>query len=140
MSAMTDFLEQGLRDHFKSDTQLPLEDTYLALLTADPTDTGSTVSEIGSGWYARQQVYPDTATATNTPYWVNATAGVGIENNSAVTFPTSTAGTHTVTYMALMDAATGGNMLLKTAVNTSKQVKNGDTAKFNAGDVSFTFT
>lgn len=141
MSAFTDFLEQGIRDHFKRDTQLPLEDTYLALFTADPTDTGSTANEASYGGYARQQVFQAT---TTTPYWTNSsTAGeTGIENAQKVSFPQSTGTpTETVTHMAIIDQSTttGGNMLLKTSLNTSQQISTNTTPEFASGDAVFNF-
>lgn len=136
MSALTDFIEQGLRDHFKSDSRLSLEDTYLALLTADPTDTGSTVSEFSGGWYARKQIYQATAT---TPHWIDYASGQGIENGQQITFPAATASEGTMTYVGVMDAATGGNMLLKTALTTARQVKTNDTVRFSAGELVFHF-
>jgi hypothetical protein len=138
MSAFTDFLEQNLRDHFRRDTQLSLEDTYVALLTSDPGETGSTASELTTGWYSRQQVHQ---TTTQTPYWTSATGGTGIENNSAVTFGTATGTVTGVSHVGLIDQSTtgGGNMLLKTALNTAKTPQNNDPVEFSAGNLSFTF-
>lgn len=139
MTAFTDFWEQAIRDHIRRDTQLSLEDYYVALFTSDPGETGSTAGEPGGTWYSRQQVF---STTTSTPYWTSAATGTGVENNSAVTFPTATTTPGTVSHMGLMNGttgATGVNMLLKTALNTSKQIANNDTPKFNAGDIQFTF-
>lgn len=138
MSAFTDFLEQNIRDHFKRDTQLPLEDTYLGVSTSDPSDTGSTAGEPTGAWYSRQQVYQ---TTTKTPYWTDATGGTGFELNSAVTFPTATTTPGTVSHFFIVDSTTGGsnNMLFHTTVNTTKQIKNNDQVKFSAGEAEFTF-
>lgn len=136
MTAFSDKFEADIRDHLMRDTQVPLYDTYLALFTADPTDTGSTANEVSGGAYARQQVHQAT---TTTPYWTNATGGTGIENNQEVAFPQATASWGTVTHMAVMTGSTGTGMLLHTSLNTSKSVATNDTARFQSGSASFTF-
>lgn len=137
MSAFTDYLETNLRDHFKAGTQLPLESTYVALFTSDPTDTGSTAGEPAGGWYARQQVY--TTGNASTPEWANAATGTGIENASAITFPTATTTPGTVSHFGIMNASTGGTMLFHGSLDTATQVSSNDQPKFNAGSLSVTF-
>lgn len=136
MSAFADKFEADIRDHLMRDTQVPLYDTYVALFTADPGETGSTANEVSGGAYARQQVFQAT---TTTPYWTNATGGTGIENAQEVAFPQATASWGSVSHMAVMTGSTGTGMLLKTALNTSKSVSTNDTARFTAGNAEFTF-
>jgi len=138
MAAFTDYLEQNLRDHFKNGTQLPLEDPYVALLTADPGETGSTAGEPGGGWYSRQQVH--TTGAASTPRWTSATAGTGFENASAVSFPTATTTPGSVSYFAILNGTgTTATMLFKASLSSATNIASGNQPTFNAGDVEITF-
>lgn len=135
MTAFSDYLENGLQEHFKLDTQLPLEDTYVALHTADPLDDGSG-AEVTGGSYARVQVNQD---GTTPPFWEDSDTGLGIQNQSAVTFPTATASWGTITHVAVWDAATTGNLLFHGALSASKVVGSGDTFEFAAGELDIRF-
>lgn len=110
--------------------------TYLGLWTAalDDTSTGSTGSEATYGSYARTLV----GTANNqTDAW-NAATGTTtatVTNKNAVTCPTSTSGTNTITYAAILDASTTGNMLIWVSTN-SQDITTGDTPKVNAAAFS----
>ena len=79
---------------------------YAALFTSDPTEMGYQTNEVSYTGYARQAVafsYSNSSTATS---------GY-IYHNSQITFPTVPRGsTGTVTHVGILDAATGGNMLL----------------------------
>lgn len=112
--------------------------TYLGLwaATLDDTSTGSTASEAGYTSYARTLI----GTANNqTDAW-NAATGTTtktVTNKNAITCPTSTGtGTNnTITYAAILDASTTGNMLCWASV-TSTTINNGDTPKVNASAFS----
>jgi hypothetical protein len=112
---------------------------YFGLWTAalDDTSTGSAASEANYGSYARTQV----GTGNNqTDAW-NAATGTTtatVTNKNAVTFPTSTSGTNTITYMGCLDASSAGNMLLWCSV-TSQDIASGDTPKVNASAFSTVF-
>jgi hypothetical protein len=100
---------------------------YVSLHTTDPGDTGA--SEVSGGAYARQG--PVT--------FANAGANPTIASNSAiVTYPTATAGWGTIGYFGLWDAATAGNFRGAGALSASKNVNNGDTARFLAGTLTIT--
>ena len=81
---------------------------------------------------AALKLYLDTNTGFNTA------SGGATANTSDVTFTTATADWTTVTHHALMSAVSGGVMLWHGAVDTSKQIDNGDTAKYNAGSLDIT--
>lgn len=110
--------------------------TYLGLWTAtlDDTSTGSTASEAAYGSYARTLI----GTANNqTDAW-NAATGTTtatVTNKNAITCPTSTSGTSTVTFVGVLDASTAGNMLCWASV-TSTTINSGDTPKVNASALS----
>jgi hypothetical protein len=110
--------------------------TYFGLWTAalDDTSTGSAGSEATYGSYARTLV----GTSNNqTDAW-NAATGTTtatVTNKNAVTFPTSTSGTNTITYMGCLDASSAGNMLYWCSTN-SQDITSGDTPKVNASAFS----
>ena len=139
MSAFNNFLQQGLRDHFKNGTQLPLEDTYLGISTQDPGETGSLNGEPTGAWYSRQII---TTPGGATPTWTSAGTGTGIENAQTVLFPTATTTPGSISHFFLIDDTTGAatqNMLMHTSVDNPRSIVSGDEPKFGAGGVQFTF-
>lgn len=93
---------------------------YLALFTSDPGETGSG-TEVSGGSYARQTV---AFTVVNNQ----------ASNTAAVEFPTATASWGTITYAAIYDASTSGNLLAYGALTTSKTIASGDVLRVPAGD------
>ena len=126
MAEFTDFLEDKIIDHMlRNQSYSPPSAIYLALFTTATSDAGGG-TEVSGGSYARQVV-------------TLAAASGGASSNSAdITFPQATADWGTITHVALMDALTGGNMLMHTALDASKTINNGDTFKINAGDLDVT--
>ena len=98
---------------------------YVSLYTSDPTDA-DTGTEVSGGSYAR------TSAAFDAP-----SNGV-TQNTSDVTFPTATASWGTVTHVAIHDAASAGNMLFHTPLDTSKTIDSGDIFKITAGNLTVT--
>lgn len=76
--------------------------TYVALHSSNPTNTGLSTTEIVGGSYIRQLTT-----------WTIPTIRT-IINNSAITFNNLPA--CTVSYLALWDASTGGNCLYSLAI------------------------
>jgi hypothetical protein len=99
---------------------------FVALSTADPTDSGGSIAEPAGGSYARKS----TAGAD----WDAAVSGA-LDNANAITFVEATASWGTITHFALYDALSAGNMLAHGALTASKLIDNGDTASFAAGDL-----
>ena len=85
---------------------------YVALYTSNPTqaDVGT---EVSGGSYARQLVT-----------WA-ALAANNKTNSASITFPTPTGTWGTVTYVALRDAITGGNLLASVALSTPIAITTG---------------
>lgn len=77
---------------------------YVALVTATAaeTDTGSTITEPAGNAYAR--------TSVGASPWA-AVSGGASQNNNVIQFPTPTGPWGTVVGIAVVDAATNGNML-----------------------------
>lgn len=112
---------------------------YLALCTTlpDDTSTGSTIVETDYASYARTEI----GTGNNQTDGWNAATGTTtavVTNKNAITCPTATgASTNPIVGIAVVDAASGGNVLYWASV-TSTAIANGDTPKVNAGALSVT--
>lgn len=127
MSEMTNYLEDALVNHVFRNTALTSPTTvYVALFTAAPGEAGGG-TEVSDGSYARQAI---TFAAPS-----NGT----ISNTGTITFPTATGSWGTVTDFAILDAASGGNMLMYSPLDASKTVGNGDTATFAGSALTVTF-
>jgi hypothetical protein len=128
MGSFSNYLENKILDHvFKTASFSVPTNIYVALSTADPTESGSGIAEPSGNGYAR--------TVCNA--W-DAASGGATQNTNEVTFPTATGSWGTIAHFALFDASTGGNMLAYGALTVSKAVTSGDTPKFNAGDIDVT--
>ena len=108
-------------------TQIP---AYVALFKSPVTDAeleaGTLTNEVSGGAYARQLA------------GLSAPSDGTSSNAADITFPTATANWGTVTHVALMDAATLGNVLMFSILDASKVVNSGDTFKINLGDLDVT--
>ena len=100
---------------------------YIGLFTSDPTDTGSAGTEVSTGTgYARTAV---TFTVT----------GDTASNSSAVEFPAASGGNWgTISHIGVMDASTGGNMIVHSALTTAKAINDGDVFRIPTGDLDIT--
>ena len=97
---------------------------YVGLFTSDPTDA-DTGTEVSGGSYARTAV-------------TFSVTGNAATNTAGVEFPAATASWGTVSYIAVYDASTGGNMLFHTALDTAKVITDGDVFRIPTGDLDFT--
>lgn len=131
MSA-SNYLELELLDHVLGGaTYTPPATIYVALHTADPTDTG-TVGEVTTNGCARVGL---TNNLTNFPA---ASAG-SKATGTAVNFPTPTStGWGLVTHFSYWDALTAGNCLFTGALTVAKTINAGDTVSFAAGALTTT--
>jgi len=98
---------------------------YVALFTSDPTDTGSAGTEVSGGSYTRTaatfSVSGDTAT-----------------NTAGIEFPAATASWGAISHIGIMDASSGGNMLVHAALSTAKTIADGDVFRIPTGDLDIT--
>jgi hypothetical protein len=124
MAELSNYLENKLLDHVLRNVSYTSPTTvYVGLFTADPTDAG-TGTEVSGGSYARQIVSVTTATG-------------GIVTSSAdVTFPQCTASWGTVSHIGLLDALSSGNLLMHTALTTSRSIETGDVLKISTGSLT----
>jgi hypothetical protein len=100
---------------------------YIGLFTSDPTDTGSAGTEVSTGTgYARTAV-------------TFTVSGDTASNSAAVEFPAASGGNWgTVSHIGVMDASTGGNMIVHAALDTAKAINDGDVFRIPTGDLDIT--
>lgn len=128
MAEMSNFLETALINATLRNTSYSSPATvYVGLYTTDPTDA-NTGTEVSGGSYAR------TAVTFGAP-----SDGVAL-NDAAVEFPQCTATWGTVAYIGILDAATSGNLLYHTILDTSKTIETGDIFKISVGSLSVTLS
>jgi hypothetical protein len=128
MAEMSNFLEDALINAtLRATTYTSVATVYVSLWTSDPTDAGSG-TEVSGGSYAR------TAVTFGAP-------SNGVTLNSAdVTFPTATASWGVVGWIGINDAATSGNLLYHSPLDTSKTIDSGDIFKISTGNLSVTLS
>ena len=132
MTAMSNYLEDELIDHVLRNAAFstPGTDIWISLYS-DSQDEADGGTEIATGSYAR----------VNVTAWDAPSNGV-TANTADITFPTASANWGTVASMGIKDSCSGtgtDNLLLYGDLTSSKTVNNGDTFKFNAGDLDVTF-
>lgn len=99
---------------------------YVALFTSDPTDTGAAGTEVSGFSYARVAV-------------TFSVTGNVASNTAGVEFPAATGGAWgTVSHIGIMDALTGGNMIIHSALTASKAIADGDVFRIPTGDLDVT--
>lgn len=132
MASFTNYLEDLILNATLRGTSWPAWTSgshYVALFTAAPSDAGGG-TEVSGGSYAR------VAITRGTGAWDAPADDAGSQktaNTGAITFPTATGSWGTVTHFAIFDASTSGNMLMWSALSSSKSVSSGDTASYAAG-------
>ena len=128
MAEMSNFLEDALINAtLRATTYTSVATVYVSLWTSDPTDAGSG-TEVSGGSYAR------TAVTFGAP-------SNGVTTNDAdVTFPTATASWGVVGWIGINDAATSGNLLYHSPLDTSKTIDSGDIFKISTGNLSVTLS
>jgi hypothetical protein len=126
MAEMSNFLENALINAtLRATTYTSVATVYVSLWTSDPTDAGSG-TEVSGGSYARTAV-------------TFAAPSNGVTTNSAdVTFPTATGSWGVVGWIGINDAASSGNLLYHSPLDTSKTIDSGDIFKISTGNLSVT--
>jgi hypothetical protein len=130
---ISNFLALELLDHMFNNASYTSPDTYIALTTAtvSDSDTGTSITEVSGGSYARVQV---NVNGGSSPTWDVAAAGI-VDNTHAIDFTTSTASWGTVTSVCVCSAATLGDLLFYDNTMADQLVGNGDTVSFPIGDL-----
>ena len=101
---------------------------YLALFTADPTDTASLAAEANYTGYERVALTKASAwTGTESPF----------TNTNLIQFPACTGGTSACTHFAVVDTASGAvAMMISGALSATLNVSNGIQPQFSSGSLS----
>lgn len=136
MSQASDYLEDALLDHVLRNTAYTSPTAvYVGLFTegdsaGDNTDLleeGTLTNEISGNGYTRKA-------AT-----FSAASGGSITTSGNITFdPASGGNWGTITHIAILDAASAGNVLFYGALTTSKTIEDGDTFQITAGNLTVT--
>lgn len=123
----------GFLDRMFRNQAFTVSATYVGLTTATiaDSDTGSTVTEVSGGSYAREQV---NLAGGASPAW-SAASGGSANNANDVSFGTTTASWGTVTSVFVADASSAGNLLLYDNGMTDEAIGNGDPVLFSAGNL-----
>tara|TARA_R110002073_G_scaffold3595_2_gene23753 strand:- start:192 stop:578 length:387 start_codon:yes stop_codon:yes gene_type:complete len=99
---------------------------YIGLFTSDPTDTGAAGTEVSGFSYARTAV-------------TFSVAADVASNTAGVEFPAASGGNWgTIGWIGIMDAASGGNMIIHSALTTAKAINAGDVFRIPTGDLDIT--
>jgi hypothetical protein len=125
MASFTDYLENKLLGHVFGGTPYTKPTTLYVALFSTPTDDTGAGGEVASGnGYAR------------VPVTFSVTGSIA-SNSAEVDFPVATGpGWGTVTYGAIFDAATGGNMLAQGALAYPKEIAAGDVYYLPIGNLT----
>lgn len=101
---------------------------YLALFTADPSETGSIADEADYTGYARVALTKSSAwTGTASPF----------TNAALIQFGACTSGTNALTHFAVVDTASGAvNMMISGALSATLNVSAGIQPQFAIGVLS----
>jgi len=127
MGAFSDYLENKLVDHtLRNVTYTPPATVYLALFTSTATlaqlEANTITNELTGGSYTRQAVT------------FAAAAGGGTSNSATITFSNLPAAT--LNFVAVMDAASAGNILYYVQMGSSITTSAGDGYQINAGGLT----
>lgn len=134
MTAKSNYLENAIINHVLRNTAYtsPGTNVYVALYTNTQGDSDSG-TEVTGGSYAR-------VACAGTSNW-DAPSNGATANTNDITFPQASASWGTINSVGLKDSSTtsgSDNLLYHGSLTSAKTVNNGDTFKFNAGDLDVT--
>ena len=121
--SLSNYAENKVLDHILGTTTFTKPTTYVALYTVAPTDSTSG-TEVTGGSYARLAGSWD------------ASVGGASSNSGNLDFTGMPA--CTVVAVAVLDASTGGNILVYGTLSANKTLDAGDTLRIATGDLDIT--
>ena len=123
MANISDYAENKLLDHLLGTAAFTMPaQVYLALFTT-PSSDAAPGTEPSGGAYARVAVD------------FSPSSGGAANPTADVVFAEATTNWGTITHGGLMDAASGGNMLMHGALAATKQIDVGDTFRIPLADL-----
>lgn len=139
MSSFSNYLESMIIEGtLRNGTFTKPTSVYVALFTADPSDTNTTSNEVQptGTWtdYARVDAAGGGTVDTG---WTSPSNGVS-SNAKVVTFVANDGASITITHLGLYDAITGGNLLYHAPLTASKTLLTGDVLSFAIGSIVVT--
>lgn len=130
MSA-TDYARKKILDDLTGVASYSPPALYLSLHTADPTESGSHAHEVSGAGYARQPLAGVMGAADTTGFSINTTL---------INFGPATADWGTITYLAVEDAVTGGNMICPGVPATPRTITSGQPLQVPVGQLRLRLT
>ena len=122
---LSNYLEGKLIEHILRNVPYAAPGTvYLGLFTASPGEAGSLVNEIATAEYHRQPVV-----------FGAPTDGVCL-NTANIQYAPAASDWGSITYLALFDASTGGNMLWYGPASLAITIATTDIYRVNAGSLA----
>lgn len=125
----TNYFENLMLNLMRSQSITAPSNIYLALFQSNPGDTGTEGTEISYSGYARQAITFSAPAASG--------SGLMMQNSSLITFPEAPAASGTVTYVAVLDSLSGGNMWLYGQLDQPLVIQAGVSPVFRAGNVKW---
>lgn len=123
----TNYYENAMLNLMRSTSITAPANLYLALFLSNPGDTGTEGTEVTYSGYARQAITFSAPAASG--------SGLAMQNTALITFPEAPASAGSVTYVAVMDSLSGGNMWLYGQLDQALTIQTGVSPVFRAGAV-----
>jgi hypothetical protein len=127
----TDYARKKIVDDLTGVAPYSPPDLYLSLHTGDPTESGSHANEVSGGGYARQPLAGVMGAADPTGFSVNTTL---------ISFGPATDDWGTITYLAIEDAVSGGNMIIPGVPSTPRTIASGQPLQIPVGQLRLRLT
>lgn len=132
MGAFTNYGQSAVVNHTMGQSAMTMPTSiYLALFTADPTETGSQTNEVANAFaYVRLDI---------TSYFGADSNGV-LTNDTLIEMATATGLWGDITHIGLMDSGVhnGGNMIYTSALVAGITIDNTDVFDFKIGKLTIT--
>ena len=127
----TNYFETAILNVMKGITLNAPSKVYIGLYINNPTETGAAGTELSYSGYARQEItFSEPAPESG---------GIGIKNDTQITFPKSTVNAGTVTYIGIHDDKVAGNMLSYGELSDGLVVGEGESPVLVPQEVVFYF-
>lgn len=129
MNNATNYFEAIILNLLRGISATAPSNIYLALYLNDPSETGEAGTEVTYQGYTRMPIILTEPASMND--------GIGVQNVSEITFPTSPIAAGTVNYIGLRDSLTGGNMYAYAELDEPLVIQANEAPVFVAGEAAF---